>query len=526
MPYLSPRSVVQHNQIQRVNLLTKDELNKQDREGRTLLHWAVIFKNVAMVKALLAKGCRLDIGDNALGIPLNYTLKDSEIEQLLIKKGSLNKGCTALHLAAKEGDVKKIKAILAKNKYAHMRIDNAVDLPISYAAYHQKEEAVKVLIERGSFVDWINRKQQNLVHLSQVNGKDTALSEYLKKQIAPSEQELAHIVESFKKILKKEHETAKKLNKRLAVILGEMHGSYSILTVEKAFLKVAKEMGINQFYMELPSIDGGKKFEIELEAQRLKMKSDRFDDHLYRKEASVDQRNIVMTKKVALDDKDCVMVVGALHIKGIIHKKSVRLPSNQYHVVPFNLGPIAAPGTHSFINLIKNNSAEARRFIDDASNVIQVSRKGMSVSTEALKKHNDNKPSTKSRSAFIALLALVTLTVAVMLPLYQIYQAIGLFLTMTILVVTATTGFLMHQFIEKQKTFGLKEYQNTKEDLSGIQQIKLKAFMDGATPTLYNKLTSLFSYRDWRYMRDYYAGCAAKEVEKEKLIGKVKARLG
>ncbi len=525
MASLSTRTLVEQNLFQQIHRLTKDELNQQDRKGRTMLHWAVILKNWEMVITLVDKGCRLDICDNQFDTPLHYSIRNSEIERLLLEEGSPIRGCKAIHLAAREGDLKAIKSILAKDKNAIHKIDSRLNLPICYAAQNQREHIVKYLIEKGSFVDWVNTSQLSLVELAQINDKDTPLSEYLKKQIALPPMEMTALVNSFKKILEKEYAISKKLKKTFVVVLGELHGIYSIFEVEKAFLKVAKEMGINQCYMELPSGDKNwEKIDIELEAEKLNMTVARIDDHYYRGTASVDQRNLVMTRKVK--EKDCVMIVGAAHIKGIVNKKSVRLPPEQFHVVPFNLGPIASRGGYGVvISLVKQRSVA--RFMDNESNVILVSRSGITEPEQVLKKYNNDKRNLKSKNAFINFIAIIIMAYIICYPLYLLYLAVGLLLTIAITIGTIISRFFIHCSIEKEKTLGLKEYKELgKGTLIDVQQDKLNAFMDGTKNSPFSKFTSCFRYRDWRYMRDYYAGCAAKEVDKEKLISRVKARVG
>jgi hypothetical protein len=527
MATLNPRLLIERNQFQLIHALTKDELNQQDRKGRTLLHWAVILNNWEMVKTLLDKGCRLDICDNQFDTPLHYSNTDSKIEQLLLKKGSPIRGCKAIHLAAKEGDFKKIQSILAKDKRAVNKVDSSLNLPIFYAALKQREDIVKYLIKKGAVLDWVNKYQLNLIDLSQINGKDTPISEYLKKQIGPSDAEMASLINSFKRILESEYSTSKKLNKRLVVVLGELHGAFSIFKVEKAFLKVAIELGISHCYKELPSFDRDcSKTKIELKAQKLGMNVLRIDDHLFRSDASLNQRNKVMTEKVKENDKDCIMIVGAAHIKGIMNNKAVRLPREEFHVVPFNLGPLASH-INDVVKRIKNKKSNETHFIDDESNVIQVTRKGITTSEQVLKKHNTDVPSSKSRSGFLNFIAIVITAFVVCYPFYLLYFAVGLLLTIALTLGTFISGFFAYRFREKEKTLGLKEYKEIgKCAHNDVQKEKLKAFMDGTHNNFFSVLTSIFRPRDWRYMRDYYAGRAANEVNKEKLIAKVKARVG
>lgn len=73
------------------------------------------------------------------------------------------------------------------------------------------------------------------------------------------------------------------------------------------------------------------------------------------------------------------------------------------------------------------------------------------------------------------------------------------------------------------KNTDLKAYQAT--DIAKAPQEKLGAFLDGAQNDHIIDIKSCFSFRDWRYMRDYYAGQAAKEADDTQLIASVTRKL-
>lgn len=501
-----------------VSQLSKDELNKQDKDGKTLLHHAVIAENLALVEKYIKQGARLDICDNKFYPPLRYSKPNSAIEKTLLKHGSPIRRCTELHLAAAKGDIKRIDEILSSNSFLLCIPDSKSSIPLFYAVKNGHIDTAKHLLSKGSPYDWVNSEQQNLVDIAKKNGKDTPLSLFLEKQIALSESETDLIVKPFKEILEKEYAIAKKLNKKIVILLGEIHGVYSIRELEKQLLKVAKDIGINQFVIELPS-GLSYKYPIELAAEKLGMTVSRVDTHIYRQDATLDQRNIEMTTKVKQLEQDCVMLVGARHLKGIVNKKSVKLPPEKFHVIPFNLGPIAADGIYGFI-------ATESHFIDQKENVIQVSRKGISESAVVINTLNLNKANPNPPNKLINLLATITAAILNAYPIYLLYVYVGVLVTVGIILATITIGTCYLYFTEHQKTFGLKDYQSIKKDNSiVIHQDRLRAFMDGTHNSIFNRIYSCFVYRDWRYMRDYYAGCVAKETEKEKLIQTVKARI-
>lgn len=512
------RMMVEQNDVQ-ITQLSKDAINKQDNEGKTLLHWAVISEKLPLVEKLIKQGCRLDICDNAMHTPMHYSKKDSDIEKCLLKHGSPIRGCTALHLAAAKGDIKRIDEILLKSHFLQYYADMHLRTPLFYAVENGHENAAKHLIDTGSPFDWVDTEQRNLVDLAKKDGQDTPLSKFLETRISLSVSETELLVKSFKEIIEKEYAIAKKLNKKMVIMLGELHGVYSIRELEKQFLKVAKEIGIHQLTIELPS-HFSQKYPIELAAEQLGMKVSRVDTHLYRDEATLDQRNIEMTSKVKYAEQDCVLVVGARHLKGILSNKSVKLPPEKFHVVPFNLGPVASFGIYSYI------SKKSKRFIDEKDNVIQVSREGITQCDVVLNKLNVKTTNPNPPSKMINFLAVITSIFVICYPICLLYLYVGLLKAAALIVGAFVSAFSYYSLVEHEKTFGLKDYKSFKNDETLIiHKDRLRAFMDGTHNTFFNKMASCFIYRDWRYMRDYYAGCAAKETDKEKLIKTVKARI-
>lgn len=504
--------------VTQISQLAKEELNKQDKDGKTLLHHAVIAENLSLVEKYIKQGAQLDICDNTHFPPLFYSKRDSTIEKTLLKHGSPVRNCTELHLAAARGDIKRIDEILTKCYYLQFIPDENFCIPLFYAVKNGHEDTVKHLLNKGAPFDWVNTNQQNLVDIAKINGKDTPLSLFLEKHITLSDSESELLVKSFKEILEKEYAVAKKLNKKIVIILGEIHGVYSIREAEKQFLKVAKEVGINRFVIELPT-EFSYKHPVELAAEKLGMTVSRVDTHVYRKDATIDQRNIKMTTKVKQAENDCIMLVGARHLKGIVNKKSVKLPPEKFHVIPFNLSSIAADGIYSFID-------RKGDFVDQKENVIQVSRKGITETAVVINKVNLNKVNPNPPNKFINVLAAITAAVVIGYPIYLLYLYVGVLLTVGILIAAITLCVSYAYFTEHQKTFGLKDYKPYRKDATMvIHQDRLRAFMDGTHNSILNKIMSCFIYRDWRYMRDYYAGCAAKETEKERLIQTVKSRI-
>jgi hypothetical protein len=99
--------------------------------------------------------------------------------------------------------------------------------------------------------------------------------------------------------------------------------------------------------------------------------------------------------------------------------------------------------------------------------------------------------------------------------------------TIGLAALAVSSVYLLKNLIQhKLKTSGLSEYENYKpRQISLMDENRLKSFIDGTQTSMSQRINSVFTYRDWRHMRDYYAGQCANETHQEGLIQKVRARL-
>jgi ankyrin repeat protein len=95
----------------------------------TLLHFAVKTNLSNMVKILVASGAQLEAKDRAEKTPLNYAIKDSEIQGYL--QSMSDRRLTALHLAANDNQVNLIKVIGDRKEDI-----NALDIDACTAAHY------------------------------------------------------------------------------------------------------------------------------------------------------------------------------------------------------------------------------------------------------------------------------------------------------------------------------------------------------------------------------------------------------
>ena len=117
--------------------LTKEEINKKDLLGNTLLHYAIKMNNVETVKILISKGAEVNVRNNYNTSPLYLAIKNADkeiVENVLNNKAQIDekvKGKSMLHYAIKrkireDKDNKDKMEIKEKNSIALQLMEKGV----------------------------------------------------------------------------------------------------------------------------------------------------------------------------------------------------------------------------------------------------------------------------------------------------------------------------------------------------------------------------------------------------------------
>jgi len=134
----------------------KADVNAQQIDGMTALHWAVYRDDLQLAKRLIAAGASAK-SENRYGVPplsLACTNGNSEIVQLLLESGAdpnatLSGGETALMTAARTGVVEPVKALLARGADVNAK-ERKGQTALMWAASEGHAQVVKELLAAGA----------------------------------------------------------------------------------------------------------------------------------------------------------------------------------------------------------------------------------------------------------------------------------------------------------------------------------------------------------------------------------------
>jgi ankyrin repeat protein len=144
----------------RALLKQRADVNAQDAEGMTALHWAAHRNNRELVQLLLAAGANPNAA-NRYGVrPLHdaATLANAPMAEALLKAGAdanatYGEGETPLMMAARTGSVAMVRLLLANGAYVNAREKWRGQSPLMYAVVEDQVDVARVLIEAGADVN-------------------------------------------------------------------------------------------------------------------------------------------------------------------------------------------------------------------------------------------------------------------------------------------------------------------------------------------------------------------------------------
>ena len=143
--------------------------NATDKHGRTLLHLKIAVP-ASLKQLLMENGADPNAKDDEGQTPLFYADSRQEI-QFWLKNGARidvtnNAGQTPLHIAARQGQLEAIEALLDKGINIHAQ-DKGGRTALHLAATSDDHDAIKLLISRGadaSYLDKYGKKAEDLAN--------------------------------------------------------------------------------------------------------------------------------------------------------------------------------------------------------------------------------------------------------------------------------------------------------------------------------------------------------------------------
>jgi uncharacterized protein len=155
----------------RALLDAKVDVNAQQPDGATALHWAAHWNDLATAARLIEAGAAVDVA-NELGVtPLALACENGNgaMAEKLLRAGAnpnsaLPSGETPLMTAALTGSVEVVRALLTHGADVNAQERSHGQTPLMWAAARQHATVVRVLIEAGADVRARTRISPALVH--------------------------------------------------------------------------------------------------------------------------------------------------------------------------------------------------------------------------------------------------------------------------------------------------------------------------------------------------------------------------
>lgn len=522
------QAVIEGNakKIQSLLRTNKKLINNQDNSLKwTPLHAACVHGHLEVVKILVTNGARLNLeaynGKTALWYAKikaegeKKNTKYKAIEQYLLDHGAKPYVGKA-HVAAKLGNIEELEALYKENYSLLSESDSFGQTPLFYAAFKNQKDAITCLLDHGVSPEYKNKRGKTVLDYAK-----PALKKIITHHINKVKKDTDILAKAFEKLLESELEIAQKSKKKILILLGETHNFYVLEELEKKILAICKKHHISQLYNELHS--NLRKFRTPSSVQKfaknkLHMHMDYIDNHPSRfprrkkiKKStgitykSISDRNVVMAKIINQKNKNAIFITGATHLMGFLEESRSKINPRQYHILPINLS-----------SMIK----KVNSWTNSSKNVIQIANNKFTQPQMMMRR------SFAKRNALFAISFLFItglLTCAFLLNTAQFMILGGLYT----LIMGTMTGSLFKEEIATH--FGLSTLQAYCQHNTRLpaNKEKLLAFQDGVKSVNENLVgaKSLFYERDWRYMRDYYAGQLAAQEKETPLIHKIKKKL-
>ncbi|XP_052812830.1 inversin-like isoform X2 [Mya arenaria] len=181
--------------------LLPGEIDDQDRNKRTALHWAASYGNLEHVKMLIKQDSNIGIPDIEGKTPLHWAASSKDPEAVNCVKLILDttpsvinwqdyEGRTALHLAVADGNIAVVKALVAVDNCNVSALDNMFRTPLHWAAVLGHSKIVSLLLDNHADYSSSDQNGATPLHYAAQNNFDDTVEVFLSRATVTDETDV------------------------------------------------------------------------------------------------------------------------------------------------------------------------------------------------------------------------------------------------------------------------------------------------------------------------------------------------
>ncbi|KAK3756744.1 hypothetical protein RRG08_018466 [Elysia crispata] len=174
--------------------LTPGEIDDQDKNKRTALHWAASHGNLEHVKMLIKQNSNIGIPDTEGKTPLHWAASSQDREALSCVKLVLEttpsvinwqdyEGRTALHLAVADGNESVVNVLTSVKNVNVSALDNMFRTPLHWAAVLGHSKIVSILLDSGADSSSSDANGATALHYAAQNNYSETVSVFLLRHL-------------------------------------------------------------------------------------------------------------------------------------------------------------------------------------------------------------------------------------------------------------------------------------------------------------------------------------------------------